>query len=315
MPRPSRREFLKTSALVGGGLLLTDTLPFADAVFAQPAPPALAIARWDEATLAAADLQAAATRLTETALAVLGGMGRFVSKGDVVWIKPNIGWNRRPELAATTNPDVVGTLVRLCLEAGAKTVKVGDHPCHPARQSYRNSGIAAAAEAAGGQMVYLDKQRFRQVDIGGEHLKSWPLYVEVLEADLVINVPVVKHHGLTRTSLVMKNYMGVIGGNRGSWHQNMAACLADITRFMQPRLSVLDAVRVLTDHGPQGGDPADVTVKGLVAAGTDIVALDALGATILGHDPADIDTIKTAATRGLGTLDYRSLQPVEKILS
>ena len=257
----------------------------------------------------------AATRLTAAAIDGLGGMTRFVSKGDVVWIKPNIGWNRRPELAATTNPDVVGTLTRLCLDSGAKEVKVGDHPCHPARQCYRNSGIEGRVEAVGGRMVYLDSKRFRDMKIGGEFLDSWPLYVEIVEADLVINVPVLKHHGLTRLSIAMKNYMGVIGGNRGAWHQNMEACLPDITEFMRPRLTVIDAVRVLKRHGPQGGDPDDVEVRGVVAAGTDVVALDAFASTLMGSDPRSIRTVAAADQRGLGAMDFRSLDPIERVLS
>ncbi len=314
MTGSTRRDFLKTSALVGGGLLTADFAALARAALAADPLPAMSIARWDATQLATANLTAAAVGLTEAAIASLGGMDRFVGKGETVWIKPNIGWNRRPELAANTNPDVVGALVRLCLDAGAKTVKVGDHPCHPARQAYRNSGIAKAVEAAGGKMVYLDQKRFVDVSLGGEYLKEWPVYLEVAEADLVINVPILKHHGLTRCSMAMKNYMGVIGGNRSAWHQNMEACLTDITRYMKPRVTVLDAVRVLTDHGPQGGDPDDVDVRGIVAASTDIVALDSLGATLLGHRPEDIAHVAGAAKRGLGTLDFASLNPVEKTL-
>ena len=315
MSKPTRRDFLKTSALLGCGAVFADLSSLSNLVFAADPQPAMSIARWDEATLAKADLAAVATRLTETAIASLGGMERFVKKGDVVWIKPNIGWNRRPELAANTNPDVVATLVHLCREAGAKTVKVGDFPCHPARQAYRNSGIAKAAKDAGGKVVYLDKKRFRDVELGGQRLKTWPLYVEVTEADLVINVPILKHHGLTKASLAMKNHMGIIGGNRGSWHQHMDVCLTDITEYMKPRLTVLDAVRVLLDHGPQGGDPNDVEVRGIIAASTDIVAIDALGATLLGHAPQDIGYIPAAEARGLGTADYNSLNPVEKTLA
>lgn len=311
----TRREFLKTSALVGGGLVAADFLALSRAALASDPVPAMSIARWDEAKLAGADLTAAAVGLTEAAVASLGGMERFVSKGQTVWIKPNIGWNRRPELAANTNPDVVGTLVRLCKAAGAKTVKVGDHPCQPARQAYRNSGIAKTTEAAGGKMVYLDKKRFETMPLGGRYLEEWPIYREVMEADLVINVPILKHHGLTRCSIAMKNYMGVIGGNRSAWHQNMDDCVADITGFMKPRLTILDAVRVLTDHGPQGGNPDDVDVRGIVAASTDIVALDSFGASLMGHDAADISYIAAAADRGLGTLDFASLEPVERILS
>ena len=315
MSDSTRRDFLKASALVGGGLLTADFHALTRAALAADPLPAMSIARWDEATLAGADLATVAVGLTEAAVASLGGMERFVNKGDTVWIKPNIGWNRRPELAANTNPDVVGTLVRMCREAGAKTVKVGDHPCQPARQAYRNSGIAKAAEEAGGKMVYLDEKRFKDMKLDGEYLKEWPVYLEVADADLVINVPILKHHGLTKVSMAMKNYMGVIGGNRSAWHQNMEACLVDITQFMKPKLTVLDAVRVLTDHGPQGGNPDDVDVRGIVAASTDIVALDALGATLLGHEPEEIGYMAAAANRGLGTLDYASLNPVEKILS
>ena len=314
MSDSTRRDFLKTSALVGGGLLATDFVALTRTAMASDPPPAMSIARWDETALAKADLAMVAVGLTEAAIASMGGMDRFVNKGDTVWVKPNIGWNRRPELAANTNPDVVGALVRMCNQAGAKSVKVGDHPCQPARQAYRNSGIAKAVDAAGGKMVYLDEKRFKDMPLDGEFLKKWPVYLEVTEADLVINVPILKHHGLTRCSIAMKNYMGIIGGNRSAWHQNMEACLADITQFMKPKLTVLDAVRVLTDHGPQGGDPDDVDVRGIVAASTDIVALDAFGATLLGHRPEEIGHVAAAAQRGLGTLDFASLNPVEKAL-
>ncbi|MDY0108659.1 MAG: DUF362 domain-containing protein [Candidatus Krumholzibacteria bacterium] len=317
MPCPGRRKFLQTTTLAGAGLLIAPPLHLPRFAFAQPdtGPLAIAVARWDTATLVSADLAAVAARLTEAAIADLGGMGRFVSNGDVVWVKPNIGWNRRPELAATTNPDVVGTLVRLCFAAGAKTVKVGDNPCHPARQAYSTSGIAAAAEAQGAQVVYLDEKRYRDVDLGGERLKSWPVYAGILEADLVINVPIVKHHGLSDLTLSLKNYMGVIGGQRGAWHQHLDECLADIAAFMRPRLCVLDAVRVLTAHGPQSGNPEDVKLLGAVAAGTEIVGLDALGATLMGRDPTAMSTLKLAAARGLGTLDFRSLPLAERTLS
>jgi len=313
MSTTTRRDFLKTSALVGGGLLLTDpTSLLAQEATAQAN---MAITHWDPALLPEADLAGVATRLTEATMEAMGGMGRFVSKGDVVWVKPNIGWNRRPELAANTNPDVVGTLVRLCLEAGAKSVKVGDHTCNPARQCYRTSGIAKAAEDAGARVVYLDKKRFRDVKLGGEFLDEWPLYTEVMDADLVLNVPVLKHHGLTEASMAMKNYMGIIGGQRNAWHQNMAACLCDITRFMKPTITVLDAVRTLTAHGPQGGNPDDVKLVGTMAASTDIVALDAFGASVLGHDPSAISNIQAAHEQGLGTMDWSSLAPVERTLS
>jgi len=326
MTAKTRREFLKTAAAASGVVMFTP-----DRIWAQVAsgadtsgaivpettvsakPAQLSIARWQSNT--PGDVQTVATSLTEQAIAALGGMGRFVSRGDVVWLKPNIGWNAAPELAANTNPDVVTTLARLCFEAGAKQVKVGDNPCNNPRQTYQRSGIAEAVAAVGADVITLDPRRFKDVALGGQRLSSWPLYPEVLEADLVINIPIVKHHSLCRVSLGMKNYMGIIGGDRSRWHQALSECLCDITDFMKPRLTVLDAVRILTAHGPRGGNPSDVRREDVVAAGTDIVALDAFGAELLGHDPSEIVTVKAGYAAGLGQLDYRSLTPIEVAVS
>ena len=234
-------------------------------------------------------------------------MGRFVKKGDVVWVKPNMAWDKAPEFAANTNPDVMATLVRLCLEAGAKKVKVGDRPTNPAQQSYPNSGIEAAAKAAGAEVVYLDDRRFKDVELKGKRLDKWPLYPDIIESDLVINVPIVKHHNLCKATLSMKNYMGVIGGERGMWHQDLTPCLLDITAYMKPRLTVLDAVRVLVNHGPTGGNLADVKRLDTIAAGTDIVALDAFGAELLGLKPEEFKLVGAAQEMGLGKADYRKL--------
>jgi uncharacterized protein (DUF362 family) len=164
-------------------------------------------------------------------------------------------------------------------------------------------------------MVFLDERRFKEVAIGGARLTTWPLYPEIIDSDLVINVPVAKHHGLCRVSLAMKNYMGVVGGRRNAWHQDLAACLCDITAFMKPRLTVLDATRVLTAHGPQGGNTADVKRLDTVAASTDVVGLEAFGAELLGHEPADIETVRAAAVAGLGQIDYRKLAVREVVVS
>lgn len=295
-------------------MVLRPLVPWAE-VAAGAESPDMTIARWGAEAVADSELGTVAARLTEQALSALGGIGRFVSKGDVVWVKPNMGWNRSPELAANTNPQVVATLVRLCLDAGAKKVKVGDNTCHQAKQCYSKSGVAAAVKDAGGEMVFLDDRRFKEVAIGGERIAKWPVYTEIIESDLVINVPVAKHHGLSRVSLCMKNYMGVIGGRRNAWHQDLAACLRDITAFMKPRLCVLDATRVLTAHGPQGGNLADVKRFDTVAAGTDIVSLDSFGAELLGHDPREIQTVRMAHEAGLGQIDYQEVAVKEVVVS
>ncbi len=308
----SRREFLLKSAALGLG-----TFSLNDLVWAEPkkAPTKLdmTIARWKaaEGATPAADL---AARLTKQAIEGLGGMKRFVSKGDVVWVKPNIGWNRKPEYAANTHPDVVASLVEMCFDAGAKTVKVGDFTCNDAKQSYENSGIAPAAKKKGAEIVYLDERRFRKMKVGGNLLKEHPVYPEIVECDLVLNVPVCKHHGSTRVSLCMKNYMGVVD-DRGRFHQDLPTTIADITQFMKPELCVLDATRMLTAHGPTGGNLDDVVARHTVAAGTDIVALDAFGSELLGNEPEKIGTVKMGEKYKLGRMDYKKLALEEYQLS
>jgi uncharacterized protein (DUF362 family) len=309
----SRREFLARSAAAGVLALGTkDLLAFEGA--ADKAVE-MAIARWDGPKELQGDAMKQATvKLTEKAIEGLGGLGRFVSKGAVVWVKPNIGWDRAPELAANTNPDVVATIVRLCFEAGAKTVKVGDNPVDIAAKTYRSSGIAEAIRPLGAEAVVLDRTRFRDTKIGGERVKSIPIHPDILDCDLVINVPVVKHHALAGATLCMKNYMGVIE-RRNTFHQAMSESLVDITRFMKPRICILDGIRILTAHGPKGGDPADVQLKMALAAGTDIVALDAWGAELMGRNPSDIKSIVHGEKAGLGKMDYRSLRPKEIAVS
>ncbi|HIQ22009.1 MAG TPA: DUF362 domain-containing protein [Planctomycetes bacterium] len=313
MSKQSRRQFLAHSAVLGASALAVEPLW----ALVPVKRPAMTIARWaGSGQLSGSRVDQVATRLTEKAIEGLGGLGRFVRRGDVVWIKPNMAWDRTPELAANTNPAVVATLVRLCFEAGAKTVKVGDNPCDIAQKSYGSSGIAAAVQPLGAKVVYLDRRRFRMTNIGGQRVKSVPLYPEVLDCDVLINVPVAKHHRLAGLTMCMKNYMGVME-NRRVFHQAIPECLTDLTRFMKPRtaLSVLDCVRVLNDHGPKGGNPEDVLLKTTVAAGVDPVALDAFGAELMGRKPEQIGSIVKGDQAGLGTMDYRSLGPKEIAVS
>ena len=313
----SRREFMVGSA---AGLLALGAGPLGatQLLAAQDKPADMAISRWTgPKELDAAELKRAAVQLTEKAMAAIGGIGRFVKKGDVVWVKPNIGWDRKPETAGNTNPDVVATIVRLCLDAGAKTVKVGDNPVDQATKSYESSAIPAAVRDLGAEVVFLDRNRFRDAAIKGERLKSIPIYPDIVECDLVINVPVAKHHRLTDVTLCMKNYLGVIE-RRQLIHQDFNApmgeagtAMADLTRFMKPRLCILDGIRVLLRNGPKGGNLADVKWAGTVAAGTDIVALDALGAELLGRKPKEVKSIVKGEQAGLGKIDYRSLTPRE----
>jgi len=289
----TRREFLSSAAAAG----------------MAPAGPSLAIAHSRTSPAAPEAIADEARRLTEQAIAALGGMNRFVSRGDVVWVKPNIGWNRRPEQAANTNPDVVATVVSLCLRAGARRVVVSDNSCNPAPACFARSGIQEAARKAGAECFIPDSRKFRRTRLGGKMLPVWEVYADVLGVNKLINLPIVKHHGLCRATLGMKNLMGIVGGDRNRLHQNLDHSVADLAAFFRPALVVLDAVRVLAANGPVGGNLADVRRRDTVAAGTDQVAVDAFGATLLGLQPAQVGYIAAAQQRGLGTMDFASLQP------
>ncbi len=302
----SRREFLKTCAMIGAAMQLG---PFALDSLAAAAGPSLAIAHYKTSPQDSDSIAEEARRLTQEAVNGMGGMGRFISKGDVVWIKPNIGWNRRPEQAATTNPDVVATLVSLCWQAGAKRVIVSDNSCNSAVASFARSGIQQASQKAGAECFVMDERRFRKTSMGGKVMPAWELYGEVLGVNKLINVPIVKNHNLCKATLGMKNLMGIAGGERNRFHQDLTNTLVDLATFIRPTLIVMDAVRVLTANGPTGGNLADVQRRDTVAAGTDQVAIDAFGATLLGLKPQEIGYIVEGNTRKLGTMSFESLKP------
>jgi uncharacterized protein (DUF362 family) len=300
-----RRVFLQNTAGTLGGLAAVDALsPLLGA--SQAARPDLAVVKG-----------ASADKIVRTAIDTIGGIRRFISKDDIVVIKPNIGWDRKPEQAANTNPEVVATLVKLCLEAGAKTVKVFDRTCHDQRRCYENSGIEAAAKAAGAEVVFvggrtlsaIEERKYRDVKIpNGVAIKSWALHEDVLDPKVkLINVPIAKDHGSTKLSMSLKNWMGVMGDNRGQAHQKLDTAIVDISTVIKPTLVVIDAIRVLTANGPTGGNLNDVKRLDTVVAGVDPVATDAYGTTFFGMEAKDIGHIREAAERGLGKMDLSKL--------
>jgi uncharacterized protein (DUF362 family) len=296
MSKLTRREILKLF-LAGAGAALAPW-PLKDLVSAAtPAPPDLVISKGTSPA-----------QITEAAIRALGGMSRFVSRGDVVLVKPNMAWDRKPELAATTNPEVVATLVRLSLEAGAKEVKVFDNTLEDPRRAYVSSGIMAAAKGAGAQVSYIEERKFRKMDLKGEVLKSWEVYQEAMEVDKIINCPILKQHTTARLTIGMKNLMGLIGGERERLHWHLEQAIVDLAAFFKPTLVVLDAIRILTANGPQGGSLKYVKQLNTVAASRDQVAIDAIGAKLFGIRPAEMAHLSIAAKRGLGRMDLTKLR-------
>jgi len=252
--------------------------------------------------------------MVRRALAALGGMERFVKAGDDVIVKPNICVAYHTyEYAATTNPWVVGALVKMALEAGARRVRVMDYPFGgSAEQAYVKSGIQEQVRKAGGKMEAMRKFKFVDAEIpSGIDLQRCKIYDDVLKADVLIDVPIAKHHGLARLTLGMKNLMGVIF-DRPAMHRNLGQRLADLSSRVQPTLTVVDAVRMLMDHGPTGGNLDDVRKADTIVASPDLVAADSYAATLFGLAPGDLAYVRAGAEMGLGRSDLDALR-IEEI--
>ncbi len=296
------RRLLQAGSLAAAGVTGVLDLAALPALAADSAPP-LAVRHGRDIP-----------RLVRQTLDALGGMGRFVRSGETVVVKPNIGWDRTPEQAANTHPEVVRSVVQLCLEAGAAQVRVFDRTCNDPRRCYRTSGIEQAVAAIGDPRVrleHMDRRAWKTLTIrGGRALSRWSFYRPVLEADRLINLPVAKHHSISRLTVGMKNIMGVIGGNRGVLHRQIAEALVDINLVVASDLTLVDATRILVANGPQGGRLEDVEPRDTLIASPDIVAADAMAATLFGLRPDEVDFIAAAARRGLGVMDLSRVRRV-----
>lgn len=248
-------------------------------------------------------------RLARTAIEELGGIRRFVSRAEIVLVKPNIGWDRTPEQAANTNPRIIAEIVRQCWNAGAKRVVVTDVSCNDPRRCFQRSGIAEAAQHEGAEVILPDPARFRDVDLQGEVLRDWPVFDPLLNADKIINVPIAKHHSLTGTTLGMKNWYGILGGPRHELHQKIHESLVDLADYIRPTLTIIDCYRVLIRNGPTGGNLEDVLLKKTLVAGTDPVALDAYVAKAYWNlEVSSLPYLKLASQRGLGTYEFEKIR-------
>lgn len=326
----NRRDFLKRAGIIGTGAWLAGCAREADAALPTPASntsslssqptstPDINSAETPVATSDGAYLAVARgtneAEITRRAIAAIGGMEQFVAAGADVIIKPNICTDYYPfEYAATSNPVVVATLVSMALAAGARRVRVMDNPFGGTAQSaYKRSGIGDAVAAAGGEMEVMNRNKFRKTEIpDGLDISEWDFYQDILDADTVINVPIAKSHGTTRLTLGAKNLMGTIL-NRGQIHANIHQRIADLASRIRPALTVVDAVRMLMNNGPTGGNLDDVRLQNTVIASADIVAADAYAASLFGLKGEDIGYIQAAAKMGLGIADLTALK-IEEI--
>jgi len=255
------------------------------------------------------------------AVELLGGMKAFVSRGDVIVLKPNIGWDRTPEQAANTDPEFVVAVAEMCLAAGAKAVRVFDRTCNDPRRCYVNSGIKEAVERFARKnrveeavrIYHVEDRKFVRTAIPNAlSIKEWDLYRDALEADKIVNLPIAKHHSLAGVTLGIKNMMGIMGGNRGQIHSRLSECLVDIHRRLPVALTVIDAGRVLMRNGPSGGNLADVKSFGKAFASRDVVAADVVAAErIFQRSPRDVPHLARAMESGLGVTSLAQIRRVE----
>jgi len=245
----------------------------------------------------------------DKAINSLGGIKNFVKPNQTVVVKPNIGWDTTPERAANTNPELVYRIIQQCKNAGAKDVYVFDHTCDTWTRTYANSGIEKAVKDAGGTIVSGDSESYyHEVEIKqGKKLKSAKVHQLILESDVFINVPVLKHHSSASITVAMKNLMGVVW-DRGYWHRNnLHQCIADYAAFNKPTLNVVDAYAVMKRNGPRGVSKADVVTMKSLLVSTDMVAADAAAAKLFGAEPDQISYIQIAHDMKVGRMDLENL--------
>jgi len=303
----TRRDFIKTGVALGTALSLADL----GGLFAAEAPataePAPAPTPGAPRPVLVAVRDGSRTAMLDRALAELGGIGAFVRKGQTVAIKPNIGWDQPPAMGANTHPELIGHLVALCFAAGAKSVSVWDCTCDKWQKTYANSGIEKAAKDAGAAVVPGDDPAlYREVEIpGAPTLQKARVHSLYLDSDVVFNVPVLKHHFGSTMTACMKNLMGVVSKrDQQRYHKiDLHQCIAEFVTFRKPALNIVDAYHPMVRNGPRGLSPNDLVEMRTLLVSTDIVAVDAAAARLLGHEPADIRHISIAGKLKLGAAD------------
>lgn len=309
MKKLNRREFMGAISGIGAALFVGGCGSKEQASSGGAKAMAERTPKFDANTLAVATGNEPG-KITRAAVDALGGMGKLVRKGDFVVIKPNIAWNRPPSAAATTNPEVVAEIVRMCKEAGAEKILVIDHIIdRPAEGVLGFTGIQAAAEGAGAIVSAAQNESdYRTIDIPkGKEITSDTCIKDILKADVFINVPIAKSHSATKLTLGLKNLMGC-NFDRQAWHesQSLDQCIADYASAIRPDLTIMDANRVLLTNGPKG--PGEAKDPKKVIACVDPVAVDAFGATLFNLKPEDVGYIKLAYEMGLGEMDLKKMK-------
>jgi uncharacterized protein (DUF362 family) len=301
----TRRESIKKLLEICGSLALGSFLT---------APMQRPLAAWAEEKKAGFIVEGLGLKETYTAkelvtkvFEAVGGMSRFVSRGDVVVIKPNISWARPPHLAATTNPEVLQAVIELCQEAGALKVRIADNTIDDSSFCFRVTGAEAVAEKTGAELINPTPSLMKDMNLQGHRLDVWPVFVPLVEADKVINLPVAKHHVLSSLTLGMKSWIGAVGGRRGYLHSDIHQNIVDLAQFFKPTITLIDATKIMVRNGPFGGSTSDVAEMNTLILSDDQVAADAKASLLFGKRPKNIGFIRLAQKQGIGTYDFNKL--------
>jgi uncharacterized protein (DUF362 family) len=319
-PALRRRQFLARLAKAAGTILAAGgiTVFFHDHQGPQPGGQKQSDIRLPDFSVQRAGPRLAVARGAERsvtlgrAIEAIGGIDVFIKPGDRVLLKVNAAFASPPLLSATTHPDVVSELAQMCLKAGAKTVRVSDNPINDPQSCFTLTGIAEAARSSGATVMVPQAHHFQAYSLpDGRLIKDWPLlHAPLKNIDKVIGIAPVKDHHRSGASMTMKNWYGLLGGRRNIFHQDIHNIIKELAMMVRPTLVVLDGTRTMMTNGPTGGALSDLKSTDTMIVGTDQVAVDAYGATLLGKTAGDLTFIAKAEAEGAGTSDWRSLNPV-----
>jgi len=317
----SRREFLARSAKAGLSIAAVagaaSLLYESDVLNMLPKPSAITGLKDYSVAPVAGQTMSIVTGFNRSstvrkAVELLGGIDRFVKPGETVLLKPNIGFATPPRICATSHPDIISEITKLCYQAGAKKVFVTDNPINDPTSCFELSGISAAAAKSGAEVILPKADYFRPMTLaGGRLIKNWPvLYEPFKNIDRVFGIAVVKDHHRSGASMIMKNWYGLLGGKRSVFHTDINTIIVELATLVKPTLVILDATQVMVSNGPTGGSSSDLKQTNIMIAGCDQVAVDSFGATLLNMKPADLPYLLKAESLNLGTTDYESLKPI-----
>lgn len=302
----TRRESLKKLLKISGGIAVSGLLPYPfktnPVATAATTPNSFLVDGHGQTQ------QYSVKALTRKVFDAAGGIGKFISKGDVVVIKPNASWARAPHLAATTNPQVLQAVIELCQEAGAKKVRIADHTIHNAQRCFAITGVGAVAKKTGADLVIPRESLMKDMNLHGHRLNVWPVFTPIIEADKLINLPIAKDHGLSRLTLGIKSWIGAVGGRRSALHQDIHQTIVDLAQFFNPTITLIDATRIMVNNGPSGGNESDVRVKNRLLLSNDPVAADTKAASLFDLNPDELGFIQLADKWNLGTKDLSKIR-------